>query len=70
MTGSGKARSDWNACLLGDALAPLYSGLLAAAAVRLGPCAAFWALWPSPQLALPWALLTRQLYVEVRARDW
>lgn len=65
MAGSGKARSDWNACLLGDALAPLYAGLLAAAAAKLGPCPQYWALWPSPQLAMPWALLSRQLYAEV-----
>ena len=65
MTGSGKARSDWNACLLRDALGPLYAHMLAAAAMRLGPTPEYWALWPSVQLPAPWSLLSQQLYREV-----
>ncbi len=68
MTGSGKARSDWNAALLSDALAPLYAALLSNAAEQMGPIDQYWALWPSPQLPLPWAFLARQLYREVHAR--
>jgi len=66
MTGSGKLRSDWNAALLKDALAPLYASLLAAAAGQMGACDRYWALWPAAQLPVPWALLAKQLYREVR----
>ena len=34
----------------------------------MGPIDHYWALWPSPQLPLPWAFLARQLYREVHAR--
>ena len=67
MTGSGKMRSDWNAALLTDALAPLYASLLATAAGQMGACGQYWALWPAPQLPMPWVLLARQLYREVRS---
>ena len=66
MTGSGKLRSEWNAALLKDALAPLYASLLAAAAGHMGACGRYWALWPAAQLPVPWVLLAKQLYREVR----
>ncbi len=66
MTGSGKLRSEWNTALLKDALAPLYASLLAAAAGQMGACDRYWALWPAAQLPMPWALLAKQLYREVR----
>ena len=68
MTGSGKTRSDWNAALLSDALAPLYAALLSNAAEHMGSSDQYWALWPSTKLPLPWAFLARQLYREVCAR--
>jgi sacsin len=55
MTGGGKKRSEWNACLLEDVVAPVYARLLAAAAQLLGPTPAFYALFPTgAKLAEPW----------------
>lgn len=68
MAGSGRARSEWNATLLSDALAPLYAGVLAAvaaeAAGRPGP--GYWKLWPAVNLPMPWAILSKAMYKEVR----
>ena len=55
MEGGGAARSEWNAALLEEAVAPAYAHLIAAAAAALGPSAAFYSLFPTgPALPAPW----------------
>ena len=48
-----------------DVAAPLYASILVEAAQRLGPSPAFYALWPSAELAHPWSQLAARLYTEV-----
>jgi sacsin len=67
LAGQGKVRSDWNLALLEDLAAPLYARLLAESAQRLGPTAAYFALWPPLDLAPPWSNMATQLYKEVRS---
>lgn len=50
---------------LQEVAAPAYARLLAEAAPRLGPCAAFYALWPLQPVQAPWAALTSAMYAEL-----
>ena len=49
-----------------DLAAPLYAQVLAEAARRLGPTAAYHAMWPRTDVAPPWSHLAARLYAEVR----
>ena len=48
-----------------EVAAPAYARLLAEAAYRLGPCTAFYALWPLQPVQAPWAALTSALFAEL-----
>ena len=50
-----------------DVAAPLYASVLVEAARRLGPSPAYYALWPSADLAHPWSQLAARVYKEVPA---
>ena len=68
MAGGGAARSEWNAALLQDAVAPAYARLVVAAANALGPSAAFYSLFPTaPALPAPWSLVMPPLYAALSA---
>eukprot|EP00884_Botryococcus_braunii_P020227 jgi/Botrbrau1/6889/Bobra.67_3s0008.1 len=67
MAGSGKLRSDWNLALIEDALAPTYARTLAAAAQDIGPCPAYYKLWPIGKPSGPWVSLQKQFYLQAAA---
>ncbi|KAK9808692.1 hypothetical protein WJX72_002029 [[Myrmecia] bisecta] len=69
MAGAGQLRSDWNVCLLNEVVAPTYAKLLTAAAQKLGPCPAFFRLWPADVGGLrePWRGAARRVLEEVAA---
>ena len=48
-----------------DVAAPLYARALVEAAKKLGPSPAYYALWPSTDVAQPWSKLAARLYNEV-----
>ncbi len=63
MTGDGAVRSQWNASLLEDIIAPCYVALVVAAAVTLGPGPAYYSLWPDGAAAKePWTLVHSRFY--------
>jgi sacsin len=61
MAGAGAARARWNEALLRLVAAPAYASLLAAVAQKLGPGAAYNALWPSFDAAAPWQAVVLEL---------
>nr|CAD1821120.1 unnamed protein product [Ananas comosus var. bracteatus] len=63
MAGGGKARSEWNTCLLEDVAAPAYAHLLSVMAEEIGPSDLFFSFWPTTVGAEPWASMVRKLYM-------
>ncbi|WOK94827.1 sacsin [Canna indica] len=62
MAGGGKARSEWNICLLEDVIAPTISRLLDVLAQEIGPCDLFFSHWPTAVGVEPWASMVRKVY--------
>lgn len=62
MMGGGKKRSEWNMCLLENAIAPAYCHLLEKVASELGPSDSYFSFWPKTIGNEPWASLVRQIY--------
>eukprot|EP01018_Ginkgo_biloba_P011710 Gb_03748 [translate_table: standard] len=69
MAGGGKLRSDWNCYLLEDSAAPAYARLLANIAPEIGPCVAYYLLWPTSTTREPWASLMEKVYMSITDLD-
>lgn len=65
MAGGGKIRSEWNICLLEDAIAPAYGRLLACIAEETGPSDMFFSFWPTATGLEPWASMVRKFYLSI-----
>lgn len=65
MAGGGKVRSEWNACLLEDVIAPAYAHLLAVIAEQISSCDLFYSFWPTIVGVEPWSLMVRKLYISI-----
>ncbi|CAL9081959.1 unnamed protein product [Musa acuminata var. zebrina] len=65
MAGGGKARSEWNICLLEDVIAPSLGRLLDVLAQEIGPCDLFFTHWPTAVGVEPWSSVVRKVYASI-----
>lgn len=62
MTGDGKTRAEWNLCLMSDVVAPCYIRLLVRLKDILGFSERYQQLWPQPNIAAPWNLVSKATF--------
>lgn len=66
MAGGGKVRSEWNVCLLEDAVSRAYARILVCIAEETGsPTETFFSFWPTATKTEPWASMVRKLYLSI-----
>ncbi|XP_074588626.1 LOW QUALITY PROTEIN: uncharacterized protein LOC141844465 [Curcuma longa] len=69
MAGGGKARSEWNICLLEDVIAPTLGRLINVLAQEIGLCNLFFSHWPTVTGVQPWASMVRKVYLSITDLD-
>ena len=62
MSGDGRTRSEWNAALLRDIVAPCYVRVIEALARKWGPSQQFYDAWPLATLVDPWTTVKKRFF--------